>query len=85
MRETSRSWIRFWKSEHLFEADLDDDLVATLICGAYNELSKKMLASAKKPDLRTWLLAAQAMVVRGFGTPKLIHALDSKRHGDAAQ
>jgi hypothetical protein len=35
----------------------------------------------KKPEVEAWLRVAQGMVVRGFGTTKLIRAYDASVHG----
>jgi AcrR family transcriptional regulator len=81
MQENSCGWVRFWKGRGLFGDEVDEQLAATLICGAYNELYKKMIAAPKKPEVEAWLRVAQGMVVRGFGTTKLIRAYDASVHG----
>jgi len=83
MQESSCGWIRFWKGRGLFLEDLDEPLAATLICGAYNELYKKMIALPKKPEMEAWLRFAQGLFVRGFGTPKLVRAYEASLTGDS--
>ena len=38
-RVTTREWVDHWRREGIFRKDVDPDLAATLIGGAYNELS----------------------------------------------
>ncbi len=71
----SRAWIAIWQDMGLFRSDLDVDIIATLMCGAYHELVHRMLASPKKPPLVEWLRQAQGAFVLGLGTPLLTQAV----------
>lgn len=71
----SRAWIAIWQDMGLFRTDLDVDIIATLMCGAYHELVHRMLASPKKPPLVQWLRQAQGAFVQGLGTPVLTQAI----------
>ncbi len=75
IRKRSEEWIDEWKRRGYFRADLDTPLAATVLCGAHNEMSRRMLASPKRPPIAEWIRGAQAMFARGFGTPVLIDAL----------
>ena len=70
----SRAWVAIWQEMGLFRTDLDVDIIATLMCGAYHELVHRMLASPKKPPLIEWLRQAQGAFVHGLGTRALTQA-----------
>jgi AcrR family transcriptional regulator len=73
---TSAAWIKLYKERGLFRNDCDSAIVSTLVCGAYSELSRRVLSSAKKPPMADWLLETRRVFVRGLGTPQLIEALE---------
>jgi AcrR family transcriptional regulator len=75
IHKKSQEWIDFWKERSFFRRELDTDLAATLLCGAHHELSRRMLASNRKPPIVEWLRKTQSIFVRGFGTPLLVEAL----------
>lgn len=75
MQGASRAWIEHGKAHGMFRADLDADLVADLLWGAYHELSHRLLGQPKKPPIETWLRHAQAVFMAGLGTPSLVSAL----------
>jgi AcrR family transcriptional regulator len=82
--KTSEKWIDFWKRRALFRADVDPELTTHLVFGAYNQLAMRLLQAPKKPPIEAWLADAQALIVRGLGTEKLISALDQrKKKGEA--
>jgi AcrR family transcriptional regulator len=70
-----QSWLAVSKDLGFYRRELDQEVVATLICGAYHELVHKMLASTERPPIGEWLREAQSAFVRGLGTPKLIEAV----------
>jgi AcrR family transcriptional regulator len=76
MEVHSRAWVTIWQEMGLFRTDLDVDIIATLMCGAYHELVHRMLASPKKPPLVEWLRQAQGAFVHGLGTRALTHATE---------
>jgi AcrR family transcriptional regulator len=76
MEATSRAWIDLFKERGLYREDLDAALCASILCGAYSELARRVLASPRKPPMAEWLLEARAVFVRGLGTPRLIDALE---------
>jgi AcrR family transcriptional regulator len=75
---TCREWVEFWKSRRLFRSEVDTDLVSSLICGAYHELSRKMLDFSRRPPLGAWLRDTMHLFVRGLGTPELIAVLETE-------
>lgn len=72
----SREWVDYWRREGIFRPEVDPDLAATLIGGAYHELSMRMLVEEKRPPLEDWLLFALETFFRAFGTPELVAAVD---------
>jgi AcrR family transcriptional regulator len=73
---TTREWVDHWRREGIFRADVDPDLAATLIGGAYNELSMRMLLEEKRPPLEAWLRFALETFFRAFGAPEMVAAVD---------
>jgi AcrR family transcriptional regulator len=68
---STRDWCRFWKEWSVFRPDVDEELCATLLVGAYRALVRKMLRSSVKPPLRRWVAEAQSFVLRGLGAPRV--------------
>jgi AcrR family transcriptional regulator len=73
---TTRQWVDHWRREGIFRSDVDPDLAATLIGGAYHELSLRMLAAEKRPPLEAWLRFALETFFRAFGAPGMVKAVD---------
>lgn len=73
-----REWIAYYRKEGLYRADIDTDLCATLIGGAYNDLTIKMTRYETRPPLDEWLRFAQETFVRAYGTKELIDALENR-------
>lgn len=77
LAQTSKEWIEHWKREEVFRDEVDADLAATLVGGAYNELVARMLANGDaRPPLERWLAFAQDTFVRAFGGPELVEAAE---------
>jgi len=74
-RGITREWIRFGKERGVFRPELDEDLHSTLICGAYHELTRRMLREGRRPPLEVWLAETQSCFARALGTPTLLAAL----------
>jgi AcrR family transcriptional regulator len=88
MDQKTREWVEHWRRAELFRAEVDPELGATLMGGAYNELVVRMHGhEGKRPPLETWLEFAQETFVRAFGTPALVRALEarSQRAGHEAK
>lgn len=62
----AKGWVELFMRRGLYRADLDPQLVATLVVGAHGELAKAMLASERKPPLRDWLLATHRVFALGL-------------------
>ncbi len=73
-----REWIEHWKREGLFRPEVDADLAATLMSGAYNELTIKLLKSERRPPFDEWLGFSLETFVRGYGSPELIAAMERR-------
>ena len=80
MAQTTREWVDHWRHEGIFRDDVDAGLASTLICGAYNELSMRMIAEEKRPPFEAWLRFALETFFRAFGAPEMVAAVD-RRNG----
>lgn len=76
--QTCRAWVDRFRTEGFFRANVDVDLAATLIGGAYNDLSLRLLALDKRPDLEGWLEFALETFSRAFGTSEFIDAVERR-------
>jgi AcrR family transcriptional regulator len=75
MRETSRQWLEHFRAQRMLRHDIDTELVATLLWGAYHELTMKMLALPRRPPIDEWLRQTLTMFLRGMATPPLADAI----------
>lgn len=73
---TSREWVDHWREIGIFRKDVDADLAATLIGGAYHELTLRMLVEERRPPLEEWLRFALETFFRAFGTEEIVTAVD---------
>jgi len=73
---TAREWVDHYRREGIFRKDVDAELASTLIGGAYNELSMRMLGEERRPPLEEWLRFALETFFRAFGTPEIVAAVD---------
>ena len=81
MRTTSNEWIQESQRRNIIDPMLDHELVTTLVCGAYDELVRKMLKMPKQPPIGEWLRQTLSIFMRGVGTPVLFRSLEkSKLH-----
>lgn len=76
MDATTREWVDHWRREGIYRKDVDPELAATLIGGAYNELSLRLIVADKRPPLEEWLRFALETFFRAFGTPEVVAAVD---------
>jgi AcrR family transcriptional regulator len=76
MDVTTREWVDHWRREGIYRKDVDPELAATLIGGAYNELSLRLIVAEKRPPLEEWLRFALETFFRAFGTPEMVAAVD---------
>jgi AcrR family transcriptional regulator len=78
MQKRNREWIDQWRSDGWMRPEIDADLAAALMSGAYEQLSIKMIKSQQRPPLELWLDFAQETFVRAYGTRELIEALERR-------
>jgi AcrR family transcriptional regulator len=78
MQRRNRAWLDQWRRENLLRPDVDSELAATLMGGAYEALSVKMLQSQARPPLEAWLEFALDTFLRAYGSPELVAALDRR-------
>jgi AcrR family transcriptional regulator len=76
----TREWVDHWRREGIYRADVDADLAATLIGGAYHELSMRLLVEEKRPPLEAWLRFALETFFRAFGAPEVVAAVELRNH-----
>lgn len=74
----NREWIGHFVKAGLWRPDVDVELASTIMSGAYNELTIKMVKSESRPPLDEWLRFALETFVRAFGAPDLILALEQR-------
>ena len=74
--EVTREWVDHWRSEGIFRKDVDADLAATLIGGAYHELSIRLFGMERRPPLEEWLRFALETFFRAYGTSEMVAAVD---------
>jgi AcrR family transcriptional regulator len=87
-RSTCAKWIALLKEHGLVRKDVNAEITALLMNGAYNELVMRLLTERSHPDFRDWLWSSRDLFVRGIGTQKLIEALEEEpasRPGAAAK
>ena len=80
-RGTAVRWIALLKESGLVRKNVDAEITALLMNGAYSELVTRLLTERSHPDLRAWLLTTRELFVRGIGTQKLITALEKTAEG----
>ena len=78
MQRRSRGWFDRWGQDGLVRADADAELAATLVSGAYEQLSLKMIKSERRPPIERWLEFTQEVFVRALGAPELVAALERR-------
>jgi AcrR family transcriptional regulator len=83
IRQNTRGWCEVWQRRGLFRRDLDMELAATLLVGAYRALVRQMIASDARPPIRQWLSDAQTLFVRGLGTDTLVTAAKKQDRHDS--
>ncbi len=70
LQENVKRGVEFFVERGAYRKDLEPNLVATLLMGAYSELATAMLSSEKKPPLRDWLLAARRIFSLGLASDR---------------
>jgi AcrR family transcriptional regulator len=81
------AWVRHGIGTGLYRADLDPEIVALLIGGAYDRLARELLRLPAKPDLDGWCRQALALFYGGLaaGGPRAIFDLSVNHKSSAAK
>ena len=82
VQKTSEEWVEHSKAQGLLRPELDTELVATLLSGAYHELSHKMMSFPRRPPIGDWLRQSLSIFMGGLGTPALTEALRHRERND---
>ncbi len=69
--QKSRQFLEAGVRDGLYRADLDVDLAATFMAGAYDRLARSVLRETSRPDLRLKLENLQQIILQGIATPEL--------------
>lgn len=80
----SRHVIAECMRQGLYRDDLDLDLAADLIAGAYDRLARKIVRQSTRPDLRPALERMQDMMLFGLASPSFAETLAACRGQNAA-
>ncbi len=75
---TAVKWIALLKENELVRKDVDAEVTALLMHGAYSELVRRLLTHRSHPGFQGWLLTTRDLFVRGIGTQKLVAALEKE-------
>ena len=79
LQRRNREWLDQWRRDGLIRDEVNAELAATLMSGAYEELSLKVIRCERRPAIEEWLEFSQETFVRAFGTMDLIAALERRR------
>lgn len=74
----NREWIGHFMKCGLWRSDVDAELASTIMSGAYNELTVRMVKNESRPPFEEWVRFAQETFVRAFGSADLISALERR-------
>jgi hypothetical protein len=75
---TTREWVDHWREVGIFRPDVPAALAATLMGGAYNELSLRLIGEDRRPPLEGWLRFTLESFFRAFGSPEIVAVVDSR-------
>ena len=78
MQRRSREWLERWRCDGLIRPEIDVEIAATMMSGAFEELAMRMIRSPHRPPFERWLELAQETFVRAFGTSELVQALERR-------
>jgi AcrR family transcriptional regulator len=66
-----------WGKKHaLFRADLDAELAASVLAGAYDRVARELITSERKPDIAALCANLQRTLLGGLGGPALRNMID---------
>lgn len=75
---STREWVDHWRRLGIFREDVDAELAAALMGGAYHELSMRLIVEEKRPPFEAWLRFASETFFRAFGNTELVAAVDAR-------
>jgi AcrR family transcriptional regulator len=75
---TTREWVDHWREVGIFRPEVPAALAATLMGGAYNELSLRLIGEDRRPPLEGWLRFTLESFFRAFGSPEIVAVVDSR-------
>ncbi len=74
-KRNAESWISALRARGLFRDDVDAGVAATMICGGYRELVRRMVSEEKAPPIARVVDDAQRLFISGLGADALVDAL----------
>jgi AcrR family transcriptional regulator len=69
----------------LYRADLDLDVAASFVAGAYDRLARDVVKETRRPDVDSKLRSLQLLILRGIGSAELLAALAAPKVRVAAR
>lgn len=76
MDTRTRRWVAHYQGLGVFRTDLDVEVLALVLRGAYDELVRAMLEQSERPPFETTLAEAQRLFARAMGAPPLVAVVD---------
>lgn len=74
MVDASKQWIEHWQKAGVMRREVDPDVAAILINGAYQALAHVMMAQKRRPPLEAWVEETVTVFFVGMGTPTMVEA-----------
>jgi AcrR family transcriptional regulator len=74
--KSTEAWIRTAVEVELYRSDVDAQVVASLVSGAYDRLVRELIQQPKRPDIDVWSRQAQTLFTRGLLTDEARAVLD---------
>ena len=74
MVDASKKWLDHWKRVNILRREVDVDVAAVLVNGAYHALARMMMEQKKRPPLEAWIEETVTLLFVGMGTPATIDA-----------
>jgi AcrR family transcriptional regulator len=78
-RSMMASWLDLLKERGLVRKEVDAEVTATLMNGAYNDVLMHLLAERSHPRAERWFGTAREIWVRGIGTQRLVAAFERQQ------
>jgi AcrR family transcriptional regulator len=74
MIDASKKWLEHWKKVGVLRREVDVDVAAVLVNGAYQSLARMMMAQKHRPPLEAWIEETVTLFFVGMGAPATIEA-----------